>query len=414
MNTYLVVCLAAAAVAAASFLLLDFATTVILIVVAVLGVGAWFLARWLWARRAAVAIRPALRWAWDRRQYWAIALGGLFVLLGLLVPSQRLLWLGAILVVGWLLSDWLTRMALIAQSVLVTTVTERSNRETALKGTTPAAVLTEDQVEELNELADDIRCARLKRNALLVARTVACLATANLAVCLLLSYGPGNIFPWDLYEASQKPMVQAIVSDAKKGLRWDANRMSRLHRLLRVERELTEAEFRTIVDDQHFDLDAILDATKASKLYGAPLVADLKRTVLVRPQAVQPPPIFKVGMKSWGQEIRENFWLTLIWAKIAIWLVILGHLLLLALQVAREGLYQASDEIKDAARKGWEEYKNFSSGSGSTKSIPPSGPSASGSLKDKLAEAVKHILNIAVISGVLDWFFGRYLDRKLA
>lgn len=299
------------------------------------------------------------------------AFGILLFLMGNLFVSGRLINISLVCIIGWLLSRSL--LSLVRKANIKLFIQEEDRRNVQQEYDRGSIADTPKSRKNLKDAYD-----RVEYNQWLVCgcqwlKMTVNLAIAMLAIFFILSWGPGNIFHWNIknwaHDKIEKVVNSPIVADAKRELNWDRHRLNYLENILRRKKGFAYEQFQDIVNYKNFDVEAVIKMLKTTKLRGNKLYDDIK----IQLDAVAPPSLKVEEAKTFVQKtqgrfhvLREIYWQLLFWINLLLFIFVVGSfiLTLTSFAIAKGDIFV--DEIKGVIKQKMEEAEEGRKGKKST------------------------------------------------
>lgn len=287
------------------------------------------------------------------------AMGILLFLIGNIFISGRLIDIGLIMVGGWFLSRYL--LSLVRKANIKLFIQEESRHNAQQEYDRGLIVDTPKSRKNLKDTYD-----RVEYNQWLVCsyqwfKMTANSATTMLVIFFILSWGPGNIFHWDIknwgHDKIEKLTDNSIIKSIKRELEWDKHRLKYLDNVLRRERGLTFEQFQNIENYKHFSVDTVFDILKNTDLQGDELYRHIYREMQLATKTTPQKTEIKDVISGTGyfQQIREIYWQLLFWINLLLFIFVVGSfiLTLMCFAIAKGDLFV--DEIKGVIKQRLEE-----------------------------------------------------------
>lgn len=315
---------------------------------------------WLWSRCAhdnviALHCTPAMPWL------LIPAMGILLFLAGNIFISGRLINIGLdIIGGGWLLSRSL--LSLVRNTNIKLFIQEENRRNTQQEYDRGLIADTPKSRKNLKDAYD-----RVEYNQWLVCgcqwlKMTVNLATTTLVIFFILSWGPGNIFHWDIKNWAsnkiEKLTNNSLTKSLKRELEWDEHRLKYLENVLRHERGLTFEQFQNIENHKYFNVNTVFDIIENTDLRGNNLYQYIYRKMqLAAVPTSQKTEAKDISGVGYFQQMREIYWQLLFWMNLLLFLSVVGSfiLTLTSFTIAKGDIFV--DEIKGLIKQKLEEAK---------------------------------------------------------
>ena len=349
-------------------------------------------------------------------------LGILTFLIGSIFTSGRLVNIGLVCITGWFLSRYLLSLIRNADTKLFIQEQSRHNAQLRHNQGLPLTD-TPGLKKELDDEYDAVEHDQWAARGYQWLKMTANLATAMLIMFFILSWGPGNIFPWSIknwtYNQVKKvindPLIKSVVTDAKKELSWDKHQLNYLENQLRHERGLEFWQFQNILSYEHFNANTVIDMLKITELRGDELYQYVYRKMQLTAVSVATPALpKKEKIKSYFQKIREIYWQITFLVNLLLAVFVVGSFVLMPISFAIAKGIMFGDEISDIVKQKIEEME--------AKKEEKTDAKATSAVAKVIKETVskegkeggegKHgILSIGAISLATDLLFDKLLKR---
>lgn len=389
---------------------------------------------WPWSRCAADNI-----WAFQiltANQWlslgWLPGLGILLFLIGNMALSGRMINIGLVLIGGWFLNRYLLWLIRNAYNALFIQEPNRAKRQSALtQGLAPTDAQYRKKLDDEN---DKIRAKGWAVRGQQWLKMTANLAIILIVVSIVLSWGPGNILPWNLktvaLETADAVMKNTTVIKAikvtKRAMDWDSHKLTYVENTLRHKLDLTFDQFQAVANNPYFQYEmvelAIDSGLRSDQLFNhlQKILKDAAPKISTTDKMVEVKGFFAkvwqgitaafdyvwTGICNYFQSMRQMHWFILLWLNFLLFHIVGFSIVFCGVSFAFAKGFEAADEIKDVIKERTEEIGERRKEEKESAETPK--PRAS---EMPTPEKRRSILDIAFISGITDVIFDKMLKR---
>lgn len=341
--------------------------------------------------------------------------GILLFLLGNIFVSGRLVNIGLTSLAGWFLSRYLLSLVRNANTKLFIREESRRNAQERYNQRLPYT----DEPSPRKELDDEYDAVEHDQwfvRGFKWLKLTANLATAMLIMFFVLSWGPGNIFPWNIknwtYNKVENvinhPLTKSVVTDAKRELSWGKHQLNYLENSLRRQRGVAFWQFNNIINNQYFNTKEVIEILKTTELRGDKLYAYIWQQMKPAAASAAPTSALEVGNKGYFQQIREIYWQLMLIMNLLLFIFVAGSFILMPISFLVAKGISFADEIRDIVKQKIEEMQAKREEKADAKATP-----AMAVIKKAVSgEEGRHgIFSIGLISLITDLIFDKLLKR---